>query len=384
MQSERFLFLHYLRFLSSLIVCLGHSKEFLFVHMDKNANVFEKVARLFLGLGPSAVIVFFLLSGYLVGGNEILNLAEKKLNFRNYFFNRITRLWIVLMPALLWTFVLNAFTCRNSRITLYCSADSALASHAEVPPLFSQNFSDFISNAFFLQPFKGTQWGGNGPLWSLSYEFWYYMVFFSILSILSYLLNQKISFGLIPNLLVLFVASRILYLDWLILGIIWLSGALVAYFLKVDFVVKYIRKYQTPITIKFILLTLFLILPALICLRVMPRIVSFPIAILLLATSLAFTQDQYAIQLNSRWRRTIVKGSEYSFSLYLIHFPLIALVTSFFVPVNRWRMSPFGILILMLLTLGALLTAYAFAWLTEFNLTKVRIALRLWLQNLLH
>jgi peptidoglycan/LPS O-acetylase OafA/YrhL len=118
------------------------------------------------------------------------------------------------LPALLATFALNALTCRNSTISLYCTSDSALASHAEIPPQLSQKISDLISNAFFLQPFKGTQWGGNGPLWSLSYEFWYYIVFFSITSVVSYLLKREISFGLIPHLLILFLASRILDSDW--------------------------------------------------------------------------------------------------------------------------------------------------------------------------
>ena len=376
MLSERSLFLHYLRFFSALIVCLGHTKEFLFVHMDETAHVLEKVTRLFLGLGTSAVLVFFFLSGYLVGGNEIVNLVRKKLNFSNYIFNRITRLWIVLLPALLATFALNALTCRNSKTSLYCTADPALASHAEVPPQVSQKISDLISNAFFLQPFKGTQWGGNGPLWSLSYEFWYYLVFFSIISILSFVLKREISIGLIPHLLILFVASRILDSDWLILGIIWLSGALAAYFLKLDSVVTFTSKFQKPIAFKFTLLTLTLILPALISLRLFPRILSFPIAIILLTTSLSFVQNKNVIQSNGLLRKTIVRGSEYSFSLYLTHFPLIALATSFFVPVDRWRMSPFGIFVLILLTLVALLTAYAFAWLTEFNLAQVRIAFR--------
>ena len=67
MVSERSLFLHYLRFLSAVIVCLGHTKEFLFVHMDESAHVLEKVFRLFLGLGSSAVLVFFFLE-WIFGG----------------------------------------------------------------------------------------------------------------------------------------------------------------------------------------------------------------------------------------------------------------------------------------------------------------------------
>lgn len=382
MLSERSLFLHYLRFFCAVIVCLGHTKEFLFVHMDESAHFLEKVTRLFLGLGSSAVLVFFFLSGFLVGGNEILNFVKKELNFSNYFFNRLTRLWIVLLPALLMTFALNTFTCRHSSNSLYCTSNSELASHTEVAPQFSQKISDLLSNVFFLQPFMGNQWGGNGPLWSLSYEFWYYIVFFSIISIVNYLLRRELRIGLIPHLAILLLASRILDLDWLILGIIWLSGAFAAYFLKLDSIVMFTRKYQKPIVLKFTLITFTVILPVMLIFKIFPRAFSFPIAILLLTISLSMTQNENEIQANNFLRKQIVRGSEYSFSLYLTHFPLVALATSFFVPVDRWRMSIIGIFVLMLLTLGALLTAYAFALFTEFKLSQVRVALRSGLQKL--
>ena len=66
MISERSLFLHLLRILPAFIVVLGHTKEFLFVHMNENANLPEKIIRLFLSLGSAAVLVFFFLSGYVV------------------------------------------------------------------------------------------------------------------------------------------------------------------------------------------------------------------------------------------------------------------------------------------------------------------------------
>lgn len=148
MVSERSLFLHFLRIFSALIVCLGHIKEFLFVHMDDSAPFLEKLIRLFLGLGPGAVLVFFFLSGYLVSGSVIRTLIKQDLSFGTYIFDRLTRLWIVLFPALLLTFGLNTITCRDSGISLYCTANSKLASHADIPPLFSQKMSDLFSNAF--------------------------------------------------------------------------------------------------------------------------------------------------------------------------------------------------------------------------------------------
>lgn len=45
-----------------------------------------------------AVVVFFLLSGWLVGGS-LLNKATREGAFKDYAIDRMTRLWIVLMPT---------------------------------------------------------------------------------------------------------------------------------------------------------------------------------------------------------------------------------------------------------------------------------------------
>ena len=375
MVSERSLFLHFLRIFSALIVCVGHTKEFLFVHMDDAVHFLEKLTRLFLGLGPAAVLVFFFLSGYLVGGSVIRSLIKQDLNFGTYIFDRLTRLWIVLVPALLLTFGFNTFTCRDSNISLYCTADPKLASHADIPPLFSQKISDLFSNVFFLQPFKGLPWGGNGPLWSLSYEFWYYIVFFSLIVILNSFLRRNVSFRLIPHIFILFLASKILNIDWLVLGSIWVSGAGAAYFLSTDWARTFSARYQKSVALKFTLLTFFLIIPVLITVKIFPRLIAFPILILVLTLCISTMQNDHHSRINGKLQELIVRGSEFSFSLYLIHFPIIALVASQLTPINRWTMSPMGLLVLVGITFGVLLTAYAFAWLTEFNLVHLRKAL---------
>jgi peptidoglycan/LPS O-acetylase OafA/YrhL len=372
MISEKSLYLHFLRILSAVIVCLGHTKEFFFVHMNQGAHPLEKSIRLFLGLGTSAVVVFFFLSGYLVGGKEIGNLLSRKLNFKNYIFDRLTRLWIVLIPALILTYILNSFTCGSSKISLYCSADSQLASHSAIPPLFSQKILDFISNIFFLAPFKGNVWGGNGPLWSLSYEFWYYIVFFSCLAIYDHWAERKMTKRLIPSILILLLASRILNFDWLVLGIIWLSGALVAQCLKSNFMIIVGRKLHKRWRFKFICITFVATLPALIGIKVFPRIVSFPLLILLLTFCLMTMENDLPSKMNGKLQSYIVRGSEFSFSLYLIHFPLVALAASILVPSVRWKMTLLGLLWMMLLLLATLLFAFAFAKLTEFKLVRLR------------
>lgn len=374
--SEHSLYIHFLRFFSALIVCLGHTKEFLFVPMADNANVFEKVTRLFFSLGSSAVLVFFFLSGYLVGGKVIRDMILRELNFSVYIFNRLTRLWVVLVPALIFTFSLNIITCGNSNNSLYCSANSELASRSALLPLNSQEVSDFFSNLFFLQPFKGVPWGGNGPLWSLSYEFWYYIVFFSSILILDSLFRKNISLAQIPHVLILFVASRILNADWFALGSIWVSGAGAAYLLSTNKILLFCSRFQKSFSLKFTWLTLFLIIPVLITLRVFSRWIAFPIIILALLFCLSIMQQNCQSTMNNKLQNLIVRGSEFSFSLYLIHFPLVALVSSQLTPINRLAMSPISIMLLLGITFGTIAISYGFAWLTEFNLKRFRNMLR--------
>ena len=52
-------------------------------------------------VGHEAVIVFFVLSGYFVGGSVIRSMKKGSYAWKPYLFQRLTRLWIVLIPALL-------------------------------------------------------------------------------------------------------------------------------------------------------------------------------------------------------------------------------------------------------------------------------------------
>lgn len=64
------------------------------------------------GLGQQWVIVFFVLSGYLVGGSVLRSMALDRWSWRGYLLNRMTRLYTVRVPALVLGAVLDlaAFT----------------------------------------------------------------------------------------------------------------------------------------------------------------------------------------------------------------------------------------------------------------------------------
>ena len=115
-------------------------------------------------IGSDAVIVFFVISGLVIA-----YAAERDGNGGTFAFNRLTRLWSVMLPALLLTY---AFDLTGYRIRPESYPPTFFHPHA---------FGEFIlrgltlSNEFAL--FDRMRLGTNGPLWSLSYEAAYYALF---------------------------------------------------------------------------------------------------------------------------------------------------------------------------------------------------------------
>ncbi|MAO27651.1 acyltransferase [Roseovarius sp.] len=116
-----------------------------------------------LNLGSDAVIVFFVVSGLVIA-----YAAERDGRLSTYAFNRATRLFSVLFPALLLTF---AFDQLGRSI-----GPEAYTSFYQPLPLGELLFRGLtMSNEWAL--FDRVRLGSNGPLWSLSYEAGYYMLF---------------------------------------------------------------------------------------------------------------------------------------------------------------------------------------------------------------
>ncbi len=122
-------------------------------------------------------MIFFVLSGLLVGGKVVRETDRNDWSWKRYLIERCTRLLIVLWPALLLTFF---FDTMGS--LLFGTAGIYGGNHfgANTLPEHLQVVSSpgvYLSNAFFLQGILTPTAGTNTPLWSLSNEFWYYITF---------------------------------------------------------------------------------------------------------------------------------------------------------------------------------------------------------------
>lgn len=116
------------------------------------------------GFAYLAVIVFFVLSGWLVGGS-FLDKLDADRAFQHYAIDRLSRLWVVLVP----TFVLVLLAGAALGVL-----DANRMSFAASEPY---SVTAFIGNMFGLQTIFVPEFGGNFPLWSLANETWYYLLF---------------------------------------------------------------------------------------------------------------------------------------------------------------------------------------------------------------
>ncbi|MBI5011587.1 MAG: acyltransferase, partial [Methylocystis sp.] len=119
-------------------------------------------------LGHQAVLAFFVMSGYLVGGAVLAHMRKNQAFLREYFIHRVSRIYLVVGPAVALTLVLDSLGRQ-----LFAS------SGVYEWPLFKGHFSAvlFLASFLNLQGIAFDYFGTNGPLWSLACEFWYYVTF---------------------------------------------------------------------------------------------------------------------------------------------------------------------------------------------------------------
>ena len=118
--------------------------------------------KLFPAYGHDAVVVFFVLSGFVIA----YACDCKNRGLLDYALSRLVRLWSVAVPALVLGMLLWA---------LLPPPDAASAAPASLRGAAGSS----LANLFFL----GESWAGerlppfNGPFWSLNYEAWYYAIY---------------------------------------------------------------------------------------------------------------------------------------------------------------------------------------------------------------
>lgn len=330
--SKASLILDLMRFLSAMIVFLYH----FYVPLP----------------GYPAVMVFFILSGYFISSTILKCIIYDKWTWRKYLLKRITRLWIVLFPCLMLTFVWASmqmlFFGSNEQIVL------------------TLNFLTFIGNLFFLQGIVVNNYGLNGPLWSLSYEFWYYMLF--PLLVLTFAANRKIPKFLYVILFIiisLFVGQRIM-----VYFLIWLLGALIPLIKPLKLDNKIIRYL------------LLLFTGSIAILSTQYERTNWDVSWsnfvpdLLVGLSFAFLIYLIISFFNSKAKSSYMNIPKqlagFSFTLYLAHYPLANFIFTW-LNSTYWPFKETPLSIKIMFAIGILIYTWLLAQITEKNTDKVNV-----------
>ena len=87
-------FLNISRWVAAFLVVIGHIRHLLFVDLKyvEHKTLFIKGMYFFTGFGHEAVIVFFVISGYLVGGITLERWRLNGADLASYFSARFSRI----------------------------------------------------------------------------------------------------------------------------------------------------------------------------------------------------------------------------------------------------------------------------------------------------
>ena len=355
-------------------VMWGHLRAIFFVdfpHLYRRSWLLD-IVYFATGFGHQAVIVFFVLSGFLISNSVIRKYVAKTWSLQDYGIDRASRLYVVLIPGLLlglmWDEIGHLLFRASGLYSRPLVAFGTIIAQNEI------NLRNFIGNLLFLQTILCQTFGSNGPLWSLANEFWYYVLF--PLALISVTAWKKSSIRLaIPATMLAFSVASFIGLGILFGFLIWLSGCALVVAHS-----QFRLQRRAPLTLYLLIASLGLF----ICLFA-ARTSRFGVLGNDLLVGLAFTFFLFGIlQLDhgpehQRYARIAHLFSDFSYSLYLLHFPFILFLRAWIAPLERWQPDPIHLLYGVLIGLVVLGYAYLVSAFTE-NKTRV---VRNWMRNII-
>ena len=302
-------------------------------------------------------MVFFVLSGYLVGGSVISKYAKNNFRFRDYFIDRLSRLWVVLIPALIVTLCWDLMGKSHAGVGGYLGGFREVYGSGPSPECPADNsMSCFFGNLGFLQNIFTSIYGSNGPLWSLAYEWWYYALFpLLYVGFCQLKLGKKVG-----GLYILLGAAIFIFLTKFMQAffLVWCSGV-IAYLLKNPSwrYSRFLTKNRLAATSLLAVSLVFYgfgypmnnlgkLMFGFCCAGLIPFVSTMRISFPSVGTTVVFLSDV-------------------SFSLYLFHYPVIVFCAFNFGKGNRVALTWSSFLIAFLFSLSLLIYSVVFWYLFE-------------------
>lgn len=353
-----------LRGMAAILVVLGHSRSMLSdaLGIGLTDATWQKFVLLPTSFAQESVAVFFVLSGYLVGGQVMREVSAGRFSWRIYLSKRLSRLWTVLIPGLVLTLVVGVIG------GLTTDAWGKLAGHGSLDPFAA------ACNAAFLQEPRCSTYGSNDSLWSLAFEFWFYLIFaaatVSVISTARRMFARAAVGAVIAAACLLVFGPSLLTLvpSWL-LGVA-LAG-LHAHW-KATGVPAWASVRTKPVTFALVtLLAAGMLASNFLSLSRELRFVLVGLCAAPLVIYLAMGREQ----VRNRYAHLLARTGEVSFSVYVYHLPLVQLLAVGVVALGVTSQAALAALVFVIA--GSAYTLCLPLWAaTERNTHYVRIALR--------
>lgn len=198
--KKHYYWLDPLRALCAFLVLFVHARSTMFaLYVDltpSSQNIFTQVFYAICSLGGFAVAVFFILSGFLIGGRSIEKAAKGQLTIRRFVLDRVFRIGVPLTGALL----------------LICCVNYIIGGADNI------EWGQLLGQYTGLQGVVFKDYGG--VFWTLAYEIWFYIILLAAIIVFS------LKYRMLSGLTLLVASSMVcanLETSWLfiiILGIV--------------------------------------------------------------------------------------------------------------------------------------------------------------------
>ncbi len=354
-----------LRAVAALLVLFEHLRNVFFV--DYPAITAHRavlaVPYVLSGAGHQSVVLFFVLSGYFIGGTVLRSLERDQWQWPGYLLKRFVRLWIVLIPTLLLCLFWDRLGIHLGHAPALYTGHVPNHMIGDIPTLLTTPI--FFGNLFFLQTIFTPAFGTDGALWSLAYEFWYYILFpVGLLALWPRLqLPKRFIYA------ALFVAVAWLVHPAILRGFpMWLAGVLLFKLTPPTFTASAGRTIRFAATVVYF--ASFFLLSRL---HQLPGLVNdYILTLLTLVYLWLLLSHREPSPVNLLTVKASREAARFSFTLYAAHTPIIVFLAASILGDTRWYPSPLHFILLLCLLLGIVAYTYALAWLTEFRTDTLR------------
>jgi peptidoglycan/LPS O-acetylase OafA/YrhL len=159
------------RWTSALLVVIAHAGNRFVQAVDTvphSQRTYSQYAYAFaMGFSHTGIMIFFVISGFLVGGTAWRESSRTGgIDLRRFLGRRLVRLWIVIVPALAATLLFDTIGVAQG------GAAQEIYAHAR-----ALGPGAALCNLLFTQTVACDPYGTDGALWTLYNEFWYYLIF---------------------------------------------------------------------------------------------------------------------------------------------------------------------------------------------------------------